>query len=102
MTNALLPLPPEDEIRRLRLQESINQDSKPKPPVRRKTHPWEGGDRVTIPRDPWDDFQEALDNHTAIIAMIDKQMGIVMVALYVIGAGVVITLIGIILGMVAK
>ena len=34
MVDALLPLPPEDEIRRLRLQESINQDSKAKPPVR--------------------------------------------------------------------
>ena len=27
MVDALLPLPPEDEIRRLRLQESIDQDS---------------------------------------------------------------------------
>ena len=34
MVDALLPLPPEDEIRRLRLQESIDQDSKAKPPVR--------------------------------------------------------------------
>ena len=34
MTEVLLPLQPEDEVRRLRLQESIDQESKAKPPVR--------------------------------------------------------------------
>ena len=34
MMNALLPLPPEDEVRRLRLQESIDQDSKAEPLVK--------------------------------------------------------------------
>ena len=57
---------------------------------------------MTTPRDPWDDFQEALDNYPAIVAKIDKQVARVMVGLYIIGAGLVITLIGIILGMVAK
>ena len=57
---------------------------------------------MTTPRDPWDDFQEALDNYPAIVAKIDKQVARVMVGLYIIAAGLVITLIGIILGMVAK
>ena len=57
---------------------------------------------MTTARDPWDDFQEALDNYPAIVAKIDKQVGRAMVGLYIIAAGLVITLIGIILGMVAK
>lgn len=31
MTDALLPLPPEDEVRRLRLQESIDEDARADP-----------------------------------------------------------------------
>ena len=57
---------------------------------------------MTTPRDPWDDFQEALDEYPAIVAEIDKQAGRAMADLYIIVAGLVITLIGIILGMVAK
>ena len=33
MTDVLFPMPPEDEIRRLRLQESIDQDKTPQDPV---------------------------------------------------------------------
>lgn len=36
MTDALLPLDPEDELRRLRLQQSIDQDTKVPPAVSRE------------------------------------------------------------------
>lgn len=39
MTDVLLPLPPEDEIRRLRLQQSIDEDRKPNPLVQRVLEP---------------------------------------------------------------
>ena len=56
---------------------------------------------MTTPRDQWDDFQEAPDNYQAIVAKIDKQGRRAKVDLYIIAAGLVIALIGIILGMVA-